>query len=1022
LIPRLVEELYPAMETAMEESGSLGREFMVSVSAVEIYLEKIRDLLVIRSSSDDNSAISSSFAPPSSSPFYDDDSHNNYNLVVREDAEHGVYLDGAREIFCATKNDMLEVIATANTHRHISSTIMNADSSRSHSVVIVNVAQRIDGGGTTKSRLYLVDLAGSEKVKKTAASGTLMEEAKMINKSLSALGNVINALTSGRPHIPFRDSKLTRLLQDSLGGNAKTSLVVTVSPSSWNFEETVNTLRFGRRAKAIKNTPRINTVLGISDYKKILQNMELQLAELQQTHTDLSTKNSAMARSVEVARSEQKESEEESERRVLLQTRKNELAELLHKHELQKHKAAATEATAVAVAAAETVAAEAAVAVQVAAERVMAAEVADAQTLQAVKKQAENEASDRLRTAQEEHALALEQGREAALRDQEKAVARLKLQHEEATAAAQGEARRAAAARLEALEEEHAHALSATKVAAEAETQALHDARAAVEKEANDRLDAARYEYEENLRKERHGAREGAALGLQVEHTVASAAARDKVEREAAVRLDALEEEHARSLAATKAAAEAKTQALHDAREADEKQANDRLDATRREHEKVLQTERKAAASTARKNQDDAVARLQLEHDEASAAARDKAEKEADARLCALEEVLAGEHARVLAGAKAAAEADARERYAAAFDQQVEKEASNRLGASRDAEHQQMTDDRRQQEDEKQQQQTDEDRQRREDEKQQMEEEYRQLEEDCRGLQEELTATVSQLEHRDADLLDLRRTHAAELAVEVEAATKAQRRHADEKQRLEEDRCRLEEELTGTTSVLSDRDADLIILRRKNAELALDLEQTKKALDAEQRNVEVVRSEQEEIERKAHLLERKLELGNLVIATLKTEVRGYAGAGAIPSGWPAAEEEMRSTADLKIKSGTTLSDALAGGKRGPQFRWAPQQLLLAGQSGDTWAASTVPTAGHLAAMNAQYLRVRMKMESQLANRQETICMLEETLVDSVQVRVASHSCGTWKKNSTCISNCVVVMTVIVMSNERWRRW
>lgn len=109
------------------------------------------------------------------------------------------------------------------------------------------------------SKLYFVDLAGSEKVAKTNVSGQQLEEAKNINKSLTCLGMVINSLTSDKKeHIPYRDSKLTRILSESLGGNAKTTLVVACSMCSYNDKETVSTLRFGARAKSIKNKPIIN--------------------------------------------------------------------------------------------------------------------------------------------------------------------------------------------------------------------------------------------------------------------------------------------------------------------------------------------------------------------------------------------------------------------------------------------------------------------------------------------------------------------------------------------------------------------------------------------------------------------------------------------------------------------------------------------------------------------------------------------------------------------------------------------
>jgi kinesin family protein 5 len=129
-------------------------------------------------------------------------------------------------------------------------------------------------------KLYLVDLAGSEKVGKTGAEGKRLDEAKNINKSLSALGQVINALTDGKSsHVPYRDSKLTRVLQDSLGGNSKTSLIITASPSAFNEPETVSTLRFGIRAKAIKNKPTINKEYTVAELKLLLSKSEAEIGK-----------------------------------------------------------------------------------------------------------------------------------------------------------------------------------------------------------------------------------------------------------------------------------------------------------------------------------------------------------------------------------------------------------------------------------------------------------------------------------------------------------------------------------------------------------------------------------------------------------------------------------------------------------------------------------------------------------------------------------------------------------------------
>lgn len=142
-------------------------------------------------------------------------------------------------------------------NRSVAATRMNATSSRSHSIFLVTVQQKNIKTDTSKQgKLYCCDLAGSEKVEKTEAKGTTLDEAKMINKSLSALGNVINALTESKTKgsfIPYRDSKLTRILQESLGGNSQTCLVITCSMSQYNDRETLSTLRFGNRAKSIKN-------------------------------------------------------------------------------------------------------------------------------------------------------------------------------------------------------------------------------------------------------------------------------------------------------------------------------------------------------------------------------------------------------------------------------------------------------------------------------------------------------------------------------------------------------------------------------------------------------------------------------------------------------------------------------------------------------------------------------------------------------------------------------------------------
>lgn len=147
---------------------------------------------------------------------------------------------------------------------------MNEHSSRSHSVFLLKVEQ--ENPKTNKKlsgKLYLVDLAGSEKVAKTGAEGSVLDEAKNINKSLSALGNVISALADGnKSHVPYRDSKLTRILQESLGGNARTTMIICCSPASFNESETKSTLQFGQRAKTIKNKVVVNEELTAEEWKR----------------------------------------------------------------------------------------------------------------------------------------------------------------------------------------------------------------------------------------------------------------------------------------------------------------------------------------------------------------------------------------------------------------------------------------------------------------------------------------------------------------------------------------------------------------------------------------------------------------------------------------------------------------------------------------------------------------------------------------------------------------------------------
>lgn len=217
-------------------SRTQNQKYLVRSSYLEIYQEEVRDLLC---------------------------KDNNKKLELKENPDSGVYVKDLSSVVTKNATEIEHVMNIGNQSRSVGFTNMNERSSRSHAIFVITVeCSEVGPDGEDHIRvgkLNMVDLAGSERQSKTGAKGKRMKEAAKINLSLSALGNVISALVDGKSsHVPYRDSKLTRLLQDSLGGNAKTVMIATVGPSHKNFSESLATLRYASRAKNIKNKPRIN--------------------------------------------------------------------------------------------------------------------------------------------------------------------------------------------------------------------------------------------------------------------------------------------------------------------------------------------------------------------------------------------------------------------------------------------------------------------------------------------------------------------------------------------------------------------------------------------------------------------------------------------------------------------------------------------------------------------------------------------------------------------------------------------
>ncbi|XP_060201676.1 kinesin-like protein KIN-5D isoform X2 [Lycium barbarum] len=237
VIPRAVQQIFDILE-------SQKAEYTMKVAYIEIYNEEITDLLTLDGES-------KSIDEKSRKP-----------LALMEDGKGAVFIRGLEEVTVSTANEIYEILEKGSANKHTAETLLNKQSNRSHSIfsITLHVKECTHEGLELMKcgKLNLVDLAGSENILRSGAKEGRAREAGEINKSLLTLGRVINALVDHSGHVPYRDSKLTRFLRDSLGGKTKTCIIATVSPSIQCFEETLSTLEYANRAKQIKNRPEVN--------------------------------------------------------------------------------------------------------------------------------------------------------------------------------------------------------------------------------------------------------------------------------------------------------------------------------------------------------------------------------------------------------------------------------------------------------------------------------------------------------------------------------------------------------------------------------------------------------------------------------------------------------------------------------------------------------------------------------------------------------------------------------------------
>lgn len=269
IIPRVLVDLFKQLSQETDE-------YSVKISFLELYNERLKDLLAENESTEENIRIFDNYAGLNNNKHSNNTSSsinkqtvktingsNSSSSIMPTSSSSSITVKGMEEIYIKSANEGLDLLMGGSLKRKVAATKCNDLSSRSHTVftIITNVARTdpVSGEQYIKiGKLNLVDLAGSENINRSGAENKRAQEAGLINKSLLTLGRVINALVDHSQHIPYRESKLTRLLQDSLGGRTKTCIIATISPAKISMDETISTLEYATRAKSIKNTPQVN--------------------------------------------------------------------------------------------------------------------------------------------------------------------------------------------------------------------------------------------------------------------------------------------------------------------------------------------------------------------------------------------------------------------------------------------------------------------------------------------------------------------------------------------------------------------------------------------------------------------------------------------------------------------------------------------------------------------------------------------------------------------------------------------